>query len=215
MPRYPRVNNPVANTILDSDLVDVVRQLPNGDVVSLKANLKDFKSKAGLGGTSYPEIGGLFSSLWVDLYNAPKEIPVLPTETNYGASKNIRGYQIITPSLEVDSSILDEVIATPEQAWLAEIDKIKVAGGQLAFAEGFKDIHTDWDNQLTEMTALVTQLKDETKKLLDKINDSNVGYDISGLQKAYAALNDAGDKLNEAIADVTSKIAAIDNALLP
>ena len=38
MPRYPRVNNPVANTILDTDLVDVVRQLPNGDVISLKTN---------------------------------------------------------------------------------------------------------------------------------------------------------------------------------
>jgi hypothetical protein len=212
MPRYPRINNPIANEILDSDLVDVVRQLPNGDVISLKANLKDFKAKGGLGGTSYPEIGP-FSALWEDLYNEVKQIPVLPTETNYGHAKNISGYQIITPSLEFDSSVLDEVIAQSEQAWLAEIDKIKVAGGTLAFAEGFEDIHNDWKSQLTSVETVLKALDKDINELKDEINDSNVAYDISGLQKALGAVDAALIAIAEALADVNSKLAAIINAL--
>lgn len=214
MPRYPRVNNPVANTILDSDLVDVVRQLPNGDVVSLKANLKDFKSKAGLGGTSYPEIGP-FDSAWEDLYREARQIPVLPTETNYGYAKIIRGYQIITPSLEFDSSVLDEVLAQSQQAWLDEIDKIKVAGGNLDFAQGFEDIHTDWESQLQSIKNVVLTIEAEIKQLLSQINDTNVAYDVSGLQKALDAVDAAVIKLDLAIADASSKRSAINNALLP
>lgn len=213
MPRYPRVNNPKANEILETDLLDVVRQLPNGAVVSLKANLKDFKAKGGLGGESYPEIGPFFS-LWEDLYREARQAPVLPTETNYGYAKVVRGYKIITPSLELDSSILDEVIATSEQAWLDEIDKIKAVSGSLQFAQGFEDIHQDWKSQLQAMKSVLLTLEAELKDLLSQVGDTGVAYDVSGLQKAEDAIDDAVIKIDAAITDLDSKIAAIQNALI-
>ena len=212
MPRYPRVNNPVANTILDTDLVDVVRQLPNGDVISLKTNLKEFKAKGGLGGESYPEIGP-FYSIWEDLYLTPKQIPVLPTESDYGYAKVIKGYKLITPSLELDSSVIDEVIATSEQAWLDEIQKIKNAGGQLDFAQGFVDIHQDWLSQINSLKAIVTSLDAEIKQLIKQIDDSNIAYDVSGLQKALNTVDAALLLLTDVEVNVNSKIAAIQNAL--
>ncbi len=212
MPRYPRVNKPKANQILDTDLVDVVRLLPNGDVISLKANLKDFKAKGGLGGESYPEIGP-FSTLWEDLYNEANQVPVLPTESTYGYAKVIKGYKLITPSLELDSSVIDEVMATSQQAWLDEIDKISNAGGSLQFAQGFLDIHQDWKSQVNALETIVTTIKAEIEQLLSHINDTNIAYDVSGLQKALSSVNAAITLLNTAIVDLDSKIAAITNAL--
>jgi hypothetical protein len=212
MPRYPRVNNPVANTILDTDLVDVVRQLPNGDIISLKTNLKEFKAKGGLGGESYPEIGPFFS-LWEDLYREARQAPVLPTETNYGYAKVIRGYKIITSSLEFDSSVIDDVIAQPSQAWLAEIDKIKAVSGSLSFAQGFVDIHQDWKSQLEAMKTILLTLEAEIKKLLSDAGDTGLSYDVSGLQKTEDVIDEAVTKIDVAIGDLNTKIAVMVNAL--
>ncbi len=212
MPRYPRVNNPVANTILDTDFVDVVRQLPNGDVISLKTNFKDFKAKGGLGGESYPEIGPFFS-LWEDLYREARQAPVLPTETNYGYAKIIKGYKIITPSLEFDSSVIDDVIAQPSQAWFDEIEKIKAVGGSLDFAEGFVDIHNDWKSQLEAMKTIVITIKSEIDQLLDQVVQTGLSYDVSGLQKTKDTIDEAVAKLDVAIADLNAKIAVMINGL--
>lgn len=214
MPRYPRVNNPIANEILDTDLVDVVRQLPNGDIVSLRANLKDFKAKGGLGGESYPEIGPFFS-LWEDLYRQAQQVPVLPTETNYGYAKVIKGYKIITPSLEFDSSVIDDVIATSEQAWLNEVTKIQNVGGSLQFAQGFIDIHQDWKSQLQAIKTILLTLEAEIKQLLSHISDTGVAYDVSGLQKTEDAIDAAVLKINVAVVDLDSKIAALNSVLNP
>lgn len=206
MPQLPLINRAKAAYILDTDILEIQRQLPNGDILALKTNVSE------VGGGSCPEYQVISEE--TNLNEKLQVIPRLPTKTCYGASKSICKTTWISSSYDLNLSVLKETSSDTLAEYLAHATLLKSMG-----TEGedmilyLIQLHQAYVKELIEMKAIIDAkitLSNNTKLVYDNLTSL---YNTSCIEKWTASALALGDAFTVQIAEVEEKIAGMQSIL--
>jgi hypothetical protein len=193
MAKLPLINRKSPIKLLDTDLIEVNRRLPDGEIIPLKINIADISYK-----TKLPEID-FFSegqSLMEDLRAALKFIPILPSKSTYGPKKHIGGQALwINNSFDVHLDTLDllkEATADSEREWWL------FRGDDLALALALASVWDKYGLDMGNVQEIVTTLIDTVDSTIAEFSEFNT-INISSLKKYGENLKEVSAIATEAV----------------
>jgi hypothetical protein len=211
MPQLPLINRAKAAYILDTDILEIQRQLPNGDILALKTNVSE------VGGGSCPEYQVYEESREeTNLNEKLQVIPRLPTKTCYGASKSICKTTWINSSYDLNLSVLKETSSDTLAEYLAHATLLKSMGTE---GEGENmilyliQLHQAYVKELIEMRIIINEkitFSNDTRILYDNLAPL---YNISCIEKWTASALALEEAFAAQIAEVEEKIAGMQSIL--
>lgn len=216
MPQLPLINRDKAAYILNTDILEIQRQLPNGDMLAMK--------------TSVVSLGGGFCTEYQIYLEGGRQnasealnkfldfIPRLPTKTCYGELKSICNTTWIDSSYSLDLSVLEETSSDTLAQYVAhytDLINIDVSGAPKEMRDRLVNNNQNYAKTLIEMKNLLEAMINENFNLTsfyDKLKP--IVYDTSCIKKWETSAQALLDAFTVQIAEVEEKVQAM-NALEP
>lgn len=212
MAKLPLINRKIPVKLLDTDLIEVNRRLPDGEIIALKINRTDIAEHNAVPEIDvYEEGKGSFTQIMRRIINI---VPILPSRSCYGPKKHISEILWINNSFEIDLkslALLDEVKSDRKEDW------IKETYGVPDIRDSYANLHLAWKNNLSEVKANLDAIILDRQIYIDTIDSLNpcIPKKISCIRKYVENANLLKDRLQEAIANATEKLNYITETALP